>query len=344
MESWCTIESDPGVFTELIEAMGVKGVQVEELYSFEKESFERLENAFGLIFLFKWTKENDTRATEDASLLPDLYFPQQVIQNACATQALLSVLLNSEEKLELGEILLELKRFTHDFTPDMKGLTISNSQKVREVHNSFASQDPFYIEKMEKKGEGEGDAFHFIAYVPHNDTVYELDGLKKGPIDLGRIYNQTISQSRNWTNIVLPAILQRIENFGPAEFRFNLMAVVRNKCEVLQEKIDELMKESERLKEEVAKGDSSLEMGTKQAENAALIEECRQEMKAEEKRYFQWKKENARRKHNYIPFTMALLRVLAREGKIEGLIEKAKERVESAKKRTASSAGLPKRE
>lgn len=64
---------------------------------------------YGLIFLFKWQPDLKTAkpaVEEDAPV----YFAQQIINNACATQAMLSILLNQADKeLEIGEQLKQLK-------------------------------------------------------------------------------------------------------------------------------------------------------------------------------------------------------------------------------------------
>jgi hypothetical protein len=78
--AWCTIESDPGVFTELISMLGVKDVAVEEIYSFDATA-EKKESSYGLIFLFKWQEEFDDREMFDPSVIPELFFPRQIVQN-----------------------------------------------------------------------------------------------------------------------------------------------------------------------------------------------------------------------------------------------------------------------
>jgi len=59
----------------------------------EDEDLKQIEPIHGLIFLFKWKKETEKRETL-TNYDNELFFANQVINNACATQAILSILLN----------------------------------------------------------------------------------------------------------------------------------------------------------------------------------------------------------------------------------------------------------
>lgn len=50
----------------------------------------------------------------------------------------------------------------------------------KDIHNSFSKKEPFFVEKS-KNTEG-GEAYHFVSFILHNNSIYEIDGLKKGPI------------------------------------------------------------------------------------------------------------------------------------------------------------------
>lgn len=73
------------------------------------------------------------------------------------------------------------------------GQALSNSDDIREAHNSFRSANPIVHE--DREDDEKGDAFHFIAYLPIQGELYELDGLKPGPIRLGPC-SQVIGSTR----------------------------------------------------------------------------------------------------------------------------------------------------
>ncbi|XP_051867035.1 ubiquitin carboxyl-terminal hydrolase isozyme L5 [Pristis pectinata] len=317
---WCLMESDPGVFTELIKGFGCKGVQVEEIWSLEPENFDKLKPVHGLIFLFKWQPgEEPAGSIVQDSRLEKIFFAKQVINNACATQAIISVLLNCiHPDIELGETLGEFKEFSQSFDAAMKGLALSNSEVIRQVHNGFARQQMFEFDA--KTAGKEEDAFHFVSYFPVHGRLYELDGLREGPIDLG-----TCNQD-DWVSAVRPVIEKRIQKYSEGEIRFNLMAIVSDRKMIYERKITDLQRQLSE-EEPMDTDQSSSVINSIQSEVAKyqmLIEEENQKLK-------RYKIENVRRKHNYLPFIMELLKTLAEHQQLIPLVEKAKEK-QNAKK------------
>ncbi|XP_042832946.1 ubiquitin carboxyl-terminal hydrolase isozyme L5 isoform X2 [Panthera tigris] len=298
---------------------GCRGAQVEEIWSLEPENFEKLKPVHGLIFLFKWQPgEEPAGSVVQDSRLDTIFFAKQVINNACATQAIVSVLLNcTHQDVHLGETLSEFKEFSQSFDAAMKGLALSNSDVIRQVHNSFARQQMFEFDA--KTSAKEEDAFHFVSYVPVNGRLYELDGLREGPIDLGAC-NQD-----DWISAVRPVIEKRIQKYSEGEIRFNLMAIVSDRKMIYEQKIAELQRQLAEEPMDTDQGNNMLSaIQSEVAKNQMLIEEEVQKLK-------RYKIENIRRKHNYLPFIMELLKTLAEHQQLIPLVEKAKEK-QNAKK------------
>lgn len=305
---WNTIESDAGVFSFLIESLGVKNVQFEELIDLSPESLQQL-NPIGVIFLFKYqssgpqpSKDKPLDGEFDYAALDQqssddkpVWFAAQTIQNACGTQALLSVLLNKAGKpedgageVDIGPSLSEFKDFTSAFPADLRGEALSNSDLIRDTHNSFAKSSPFVSDET-RLATDDDDVYHFIAYTSINDTLYELDGLQPAPIRHG---DAGACPPEIFSDAVVPVLQRRIGRYPITEIRFNLLAM----CQDLRI----------------------------QARNIGD-----QEMLArEEEKRRAWRWENALRRHNFVGFIGEVMKGVTaqkvKEGKYEEWVEGAK--------------------
>ncbi|XP_065349591.1 ubiquitin carboxyl-terminal hydrolase calypso isoform X1 [Cloeon dipterum] len=245
-EGWLELESDPGLFTLLLEDFGVKGVQVEEIYDVQRP----IEGpVYGFIFLFRWIEERRSRRkiveeaetfVRDDEAVNKIFFAQQMVPNSCATHALLSVLMNYNN-LSLGSTISRLKEHTAGMSPENKGYAIGNVPELARAHNSHAIPEARRLNDKSSSvstGRFTGEAFHFVSYVPIDGKLFELDGLKPYPIDHG-----PWGENEDWTEKFRRVITERLgiaNGEQCKDIRFNLMAVVPDKRIALNNKLEML--------------------------------------------------------------------------------------------------------
>lgn len=295
MAEWTTIESDPGVFTELMELIGVKNVEVEELYALDSDHLNSIRPVYGLIFLFKW--QGGPPAAREAADPPGIFFANQVVTNACATQAILSILLNQDDSVDIGDELRNLKEFGLALDPVMRGEVIGTSDVIRAAHNSFSPPEHMLGDPSAPKSGEKEDAFHFVSYIHRSGCIWELDGLQSGPIKLAEC------SENEWPDRVGPLIQERITKYSEREIRFNLMALIRDRRVVLREQLKMLP----------GGGDDDIQI--------MMLQE---QLREAEARRDVWRNENIRRKHNYVPFMYNFFKELAIRGELLPLIDRAR--------------------
>ena len=230
------LESDPGLFTLLLEDMGVNGVKVEEVYDVT-QTFE--DPVYGYVFLFQWVEERRARKKAmneecyitEPTILKNMFFAHQIVTNSCATHALLSIMLNCEEGsiMSIGTTLRQLKQSCKQLNPEARGYAIGNTPELAIAHNQHAKPCiSMPLLPTSKRGAGSyvtsasglvPETYHFVSYVPIGERLFELDGLKQWPIDHG-----PWAETEEWTDLFKRVISKRLsEGDG---IQFNLMALI----------------------------------------------------------------------------------------------------------------------
>jgi len=90
-----------------------------------------------MIFLFRY--QTGTKETYESSCPDDLWFANQVPDNACATVAILNII-NNIPDLRMGNELRDFKKTTESLSPYKRGEAIDDFNHVKIVHNSFARE------------------------------------------------------------------------------------------------------------------------------------------------------------------------------------------------------------
>ncbi|EGN99598.1 hypothetical protein SERLA73DRAFT_106221 [Serpula lacrymans var. lacrymans S7.3] len=296
---WQLTESDPGVFTELLKTLGVPYI-VDDLYSLDPESLASLQPLHALIFLFKWLPSSSDEPAVNAGHY-DAEFPgffaHQTVNNACATLAVINALGNIPE-IPCGSQLSDLLSFTTGMDPQTCGMAITSADWLREAHNSLSPPSAISLDGLGLPSKSE-EAYHFVVYLPVMGSLYELDGLKRCPVQHGA-YEES---GEGWVKRAREVIESRIATYPTGALEFSLLALRNDPLPSMQMQL------------------KHLQDSRRESEAAEIIVKLTNETSKRER----WAFENSLRRHNHVGLAHALLVALAKAGKLDSAKEVAKQ-------------------
>ncbi|GAW17848.1 hypothetical protein ANO14919_073150 [Xylariales sp. No.14919] len=248
---WVEVESEPAFFNAMLQDLNAKSLKVEELFSLDDVTLAGLPQPVrGLIFLFELI--HDDEPDEERQPCPkNLWFGNQTTANGCATVALMNILMNTRDG-QFGPELEEFRNTTTELLPPQRGHALDTNDFIRAIHNSVARRNDLLSEDLlldnqfevttpskdssskkkialkkavgtkKRKLEHRSASYHYIAFVPVDGQVWELDGLERMPLCLGPC------DSNTWLGVASEAIQERMGRHGNDFLSFNLLAICQS--------------------------------------------------------------------------------------------------------------------
>lgn len=195
------LESNPAVFTDLAYNLGLTPVlEFHDVYSLtDKDLLNFLPNPlYAVILLFPLSKNyEDYRKQQDSindqpynnELNNKIKWFKQTIGNGCGLYALLHILTNLPR-----DLIISNSKLSNLLDSIKNGLSVDETSLIVEELESEIKLDENFGEKgqTEAPAASESVDLHFITFIKGKDNhLYELDGRRNGPIDLGESVDES---------------------------------------------------------------------------------------------------------------------------------------------------------
>lgn len=215
---WIPMESNPEVMNSFLRKVGVKPhINVVDVLGFDDELLHMVEGKVeGVLLCYPVRGSGDSPIDEAAK--EKLYFMRQTIRNACATMAFIHLLANqcSDNDYEPNSSLLEFIKSSKQLEPEVKANKFESCEIIAAAHERVSVEG-----QTEAPAASDSVEFHFISFIHNNNTIYEMDGRRDGPVNHGPTSPETFLKD------VIPVIKKFVDT-NPANPNFSMQAVTRN--------------------------------------------------------------------------------------------------------------------
>ena len=346
MSSTVTPDLTSSSLTSILRRLGCQTLKATELYNFNEHNLS-LNDYKSFLLFYRWIPNppdppwNAERASvqTDREKNGNIWFANQIIDNAAAVQALVMAVMNIQNTTtEIGEGLEKLRVKTKWMPNELKSVVVCAEDRIEQV-----------IEEINKEVVAEdGDVWYYTVWVlavesDGSKAAYRLDSTSEVPKCVGDIWNE----SPHWTEFARHDMMSKIEMMREHGIEFRAFAIVPTDVKTAEESNESLKTHQEDVREQKQEQgqeekleskkevkfeddpDESRDMDTNLMElrEAALSRtsfnlgiEHREKPKAIAKPKRGLRKED--RRHNFEPFLTAMIKTLASKGVLLRLVDR----------------------
>ncbi|KXT13318.1 hypothetical protein AC579_7245 [Pseudocercospora musae] len=232
------LENNPEVMTSLMHKLGLStdlafhdvwSIDDPDLLAFIPRPAHALLLVFPVSDIYeKFRREDDQHRNDYEGSGPseEVIWYKQTIGNACGLIGLLHGVSNgaARGRIQEGTDLDILIRKAVDLKPKERAELLEETEALEKAHQAAAATGDTAPPAAEDNVD-----LHYVCFVKSNNGhLYEMDGRRKGPIDLGALGAEDDVLSQEALNKGVRSFLKREEQAGGGELRFSLIVLAES--------------------------------------------------------------------------------------------------------------------